>query len=277
MIRKAFSFAILTVLLPASVLAGVVQDRATLNKARALYAKGDYAGAVKKYSEIKKDSDYFVTAVEERAHTYGKAGHYHKALADLTTLFSPVFEKSLGPEPYFTQALTHFRLCQYKQVFETLDKYKANMRERVLALTSLSQKVASPALAEAASSLRQNYNSLAYAKNAHLLPNLFHLDHKVKAAILNGDNKALTLRVAQLAYEDLNEIAANTKKLHLVEAEIMQRLNWAENRKDNDRSRIGKFKRDSGQLVFPYNGEVWIDELDAYQVQAENCPRAKGA
>jgi tetratricopeptide (TPR) repeat protein len=276
MIRQTLSTTLIVSLLSLAAFAGAGHDRATLNKARALYGKGDYAAAVKKYSEIKQDSDYFATAVEERAHTHGKAGEYNKALGDLTTLFSPVFEKTTGPEAYFTGALTHFRLCQYKQVIETMAKFKTNMRERVVALSALSEGVASPALAEAASALRTNYSSLSYAKNAHLLPNLFHLDKAAKAAIKSGNNMALTRAVAKMANEDLKEIAANTKKLHLVEAEIMQRLNLAESRKDNDRNRMGKFKRDDGQLVFPYNGEVWIDELDAYQVQAENCPKGKG-
>lgn len=277
MILKRFTLSLTALAIPLVAMAGVDQDRAKLNRARAEYARGEYAAATDIYKEIKQDSDYFATAVEERAHAHGKAGEYDKAIADLTTLFSPVFEKSLGPEPYFTLALTHFRLCQYKQVFETMDKFKTNMRERVTALSSLANGVASPALAEAADALRSNYALNSYVKNAHLLPNLFHLDKAAKAAIKSGNNQALTKRVAQLAKEDLSEIANNTKKLHLVEAEIMQRLNVAESRKDNDRSRMGRFKRDKDQLVFPYNGEVWIDELDAYQVQAENCPNSKGA
>jgi hypothetical protein len=274
-ISPRLSTLILALALPVAALANVDQDRMTMNRARAEYAKGNYASAEKLYSSIGQTSDYFPLAIEERAHTYGKSGEYNKSLADTTTLFSPVFVNAISSEPYFTAALTHFRLCQYKQVYDILGDFKKNMRPRIEALNELAERKATPALAEAVHNLRaaKEMSSLAYAKNANVLPQLFHLDYTVKAAIQNGNNVALTNRIAQLASDDLKDIASTLKKLNLVEAEIMQRLNYAEAHKDSDRKRMGKFKRDKDQLVFPYNGEVWVDELDSYQVQSENCPK----
>jgi hypothetical protein len=66
--------------------------------------------------------------------------------------------------------------------------------------------------------------------------------------------------------------------MQLVEAEIMQRLHLVENNKDDKRRKAGRFNKDKNQVEFPFNGEIWIDELDAYQVQAQKCPTlGKGA
>lgn len=251
-------------------------DLALITLARAQYQAGQLTAAQQTYSKIDKSSDRWLQAVEERAHAKAKAGDYNKAIADLTTLMSPVFEKLVGPEAYFIQALTYHRLCQYGKVVETLEKFKANMKPRAAALVAVANGNSNSAINEAAQALIKNGNKgLSYAKLAPQLPSVFHLDYQVQANLKN--KPALYRRLAQLAEEDLAEISAVTKKLHLVEAELMQQLHIAEKSKDENRHKIGQFKSGSGQLVFPYNGEVWLDEVDHYQAQAQSCPTSKGS
>jgi hypothetical protein len=81
-----------------------------------------------------------------------------------------------------------------------------------------------------------------------------------------------------MAKSDLQDVETNLNKLQLVEAEIMQRLHLVEGSKDDKRRKAGNFNKDKNQVEFPFNGEIWIDELDAYQVQAKECPTlGKGA
>lgn len=251
--------------------AGLPTDYLMMTRARAQYQAGDYAGAEKSYSEVPQISDFWVTAVGERAHTKGKAGEYNKALGDITTLMSPVFEKNLGPEPYFTAALTYFRLCQFGKTFETLEKYKKNMKARAIALSAVAEHQSDGKVLQAIEQIRKGgFSNVSYAKLAPELPNNFHLDFGVRSSMSNPD--AVTAKVAKLAESDLEEISRVTRQMQLVEAEVMQRLHIAEQRRDEGRGKIGKFKSGKGQLVFPYNGEVWLDEVDQYQVQSELCP-----
>lgn len=251
--------------------AGLPVDYLIITRARAQYQAGDFAGAEKSYSEVPQASDFWVTAIEERAHTKGKAGDYNKALGDLTTLMSPVFEKNLGPEPYFTAALTYFRLCQYGKVIDTMEKYKKNMKARALALEAVADRRSDAKVIEAVEQLRKKgFTNVSYAKLAPLLPTNFHLDFGVRSVL--NDPDATVDKVAQLASADLNEISRVTRQMQLVEAEVMQRLHIAEQRRGENRGKIGKFKSGKNQLVFPYDGEVWLDEVDKYQVQSELCP-----
>lgn len=254
---------------------GLDLDLAILTKARALYQLGRLDEAVNIYSLIDQASDRWTLAVEERAHAKAKAGQYNKALGDLTTLMSPVFVKTLGPEAYFIQALTYYRLCQYGKVIETLEKYKANMRERAQSLTAVANREADAQIMQALELLQaKGFRGISYAKLAPQLPLNFHLDKNVQSLAKANPARAVA-RVATLAKADLEEISDVTKKLHLVEAELMQTLHIAEKRDDNGRKRLGKFKREKGQMVFPYNGEVWLDEVDNYQVTSEMCPTSK--
>ena len=255
--------------------AGLNPDLAIMTLARAQYQAGQLEAAQATYASIDKSSDRWAQAVEERAHAKAKAGDYNKAIADLTTLMSPVFVKSIGPEPNFIKALTYYRLCQYSKVIETLEKFKTNIKPKATFLMSVANGEANGKISEAARLLNEKgLKTVSYIKLAPELPNNFHLDFKAQA-LLKNPGEALYRRVAQMANQDLEEISKVTRKLHLVEAQLMQQLHIAEKGSDDGRKKIGKFKSESGQLIFPYNGEVWLDEVDQYQVTSESCPTAK--
>lgn len=74
---------------------------------------------------------------------------------------------------------------------------------------------------------------------------------------------------------ELKEITGTLKKMHVLEAELMQQLALAASGKKNKKSggadeSIGKY-----DLKFPYNeGEVWFDELNNYRANmARVCGR----
>ena len=246
-------------------------DLDLLNRARSQYAKGQYQAAVATYSSVPKTSDYWVRAIEERAHTFGKMGSYDKALADVTTLQTQLFEDSTTPELYFTAALTHLKLCQYKKVYETIDRFKGKMRPRIEALEALAQQKNREFVIEVGSRTQLD-SALSYAKETSQLPLLFHRDLGVRQISRSKAFERLPARLAQLAAEDLAQIRTNLGRLQLIEAEVMQRLHLIQAKKDKERPRIGTFESNGDQLQFPFDGEIWIDELDAYQVKAETCP-----
>lgn len=264
----------LTLLASSLAVADTAKDRGIVNQAREKYAQGKLTEAEQLYSKIEPNSDYWLLAIEERAHTHGKAGNYNKALADLTTLISPVFEKSLGPEPYFTAALTYLRLCQYDNIFSILNKYKENMKARTLALVSIADREADQKVLDILKKVNEK-GSAGYADKSIEYPGLFHLDGKLQNYLAAKNNTKALERVATLAKEDLKEISSTTKKLHLIEAEVMQRLHKLEEAKDENRTHIGKIKANSKQLEFPHTDELWIDEVNSYQVEADQCPKGK--
>ena len=90
--------------------------------------------------------------------------------------------------------------------------------------------------------------------------------------------KQLTiLRLRVLAAAELKEYKIILNKMHIVEAEVIQRLHVDESLK-GERSKLSKNDDTGDVLVFPYNSdEVWFDELDNYKARVKDCPTLKGA
>lgn len=77
----------------------------------------------------------------------------------------------------------------------------------------------------------------------------------------------------QQASAKVADYSSTISKLQLVEVEAIQHVYTTENGK---RPIISKVTKNSRQLSFPESDEVWLDEIDSYQVQAKGCPQAQG-
>ena len=90
-------------------------------------------------------------------------------------------------------------------------------------------------------------------------------------------------RVKDLARDEVDEISGILKKMQIVEAELIQQLAMSD-RVISDTSKMqakvkkgttGSTGRDS--LTFPFNGEIWFDELNNYKIDiAGGCQSGKG-
>lgn len=88
-------------------------------------------------------------------------------------------------------------------------------------------------------------------------------------------------RVQILASEELKEISDILRKLHIVEVEVIQQLSLADriigatgDKKVN--VKVGRAAQSKDQLVFPFDGEIWFDELTNYSVDIKKgCQAAK--
>ncbi len=81
-------------------------------------------------------------------------------------------------------------------------------------------------------------------------------------------------RIQMLATEELHEIGDILKKLHIVEAEVIQQVSLSgrvigatKNKKINVYK--GRVASSKDQMVFPFDGEVWFDELTNYSVDVK--------
>ncbi len=109
---------------------------------------------------------------------------------------------------------------------------------------------------------------------------------KFRKAIENRSRNSFTAslnRVKELANDEINEISNVLKKMQIVEAELIQQLAVSD-RVINDTANMqakvqkgttGSASRDT--LSFPFNGEVWFDELSQYKIDiAGGCQAGKG-
>jgi tetratricopeptide (TPR) repeat protein len=197
-----------------------LKDVAHLELGRVFFQENNLKEALSEYEEVSKYSSVWVKALDEKAWTYLRMGHPEKALAPLKTVLNPIFSERIGSEPYFLQALSELRLCDYPAVFATIKDFKDRMKPK-------------------ATSLQAQANS--------------------------GDVKAKA---------EVKELEETISKLHLVEIEAIQRTFVLDPKAP--RQTVSKIEKGRDQLTFPESKEIWLDEIDSYQVQAKGCPAMKG-
>lgn len=294
---------------------GVEVQKIRLLLARANYQLKDFNSALSHYNLIPQDSDYWFETIEERAWAYLQLKEPQKALGQLKTVTAEVFDPAVGPEPYFLNAYILMKLCDYKGVFELLNKFKAQFKERALNMQKLSKTGSTPSSDKALDEFFKSGKSEDVGADIKFLPRLFYRDEAFARKIqlknrieselkkidgLSGELKntaqaqvpslkallskissqisksEVRQKVKELAIEETQEISKILQKMHIIEAESIQRLFSYHQKQANIK---GDYKEDLNKnkdsLVFEATDEVWLDELDKYQVEVKGCPTSK--
>lgn len=276
-------------------------NKKKMSEARALFAKGDFAGAEKLYNQIPKGSDQWLEAVEERGWAHFQRDNYEKALAQTKTLLSPQFQGAVNTEAFFLQSLSQLRICDYEGILTTHKTFKDKHRNRIVEIQNLSTSGVNEALRaviKQAEKFPLKFEEMG--DNVTKLPLLFYRDIefqklllKIKVAqaaisvipdtsplksryIALSDESTTKLinRVKVLADRENTENSRMIQKLNLIEVEAIQRIH-TDMKLGSDSYKGGKFKKVSDdQLIFMDDGQPWIDELDKFDVAAKAC--AKG-
>ena len=105
-----------------------VREQSNLNIARVNYEVKRYRSAIEYYAQIPRDSDNWLQALFEAAWTFFMMQKHNNTLGTIHTIHSPFFENRFFPESYILQAITFLRLCRYKQVKQSLTKFKGRYK-----------------------------------------------------------------------------------------------------------------------------------------------------
>jgi hypothetical protein len=269
--------------------AGIGKDVIDLNMARLYFQLDDLEHALAFYDKISKGSDYWLTAQEEKAHSYGRQKKYDKVISTLTTVVSPVFDGLVGPEPYFVLALTQLKICDYSDIFRTTGQFKVRIKPHVKAIQDLIRDGNSEHITKALARLqRADFDWKAADAEAKFLPHTFFHDPVIsqrlvslKAAVASKNSAQsdaliglIRNRTVDLARLELKEIKNTAQELNIIEAEVIERMH-AFDKKKGRRPVQGELTKSSADtLVFPIDksGEIWLDELGNYQAQVKGCP-----
>lgn len=292
-------------------------DQIASAEARILYQKGDLDGALKAYNQIPKSSSLWIESVEERAWIHLRQNDFDKALGESITLLSPALAPLVGPESYYLANFLSLKACDYPRIFKNSETFKARHSSRLKDIEDLATKGSNKSLNGILESFEKKGVSLESAgANVSAIPRSAFRDQKFLAAMQSryqilaemnkanelaqtqtalGEIRALTKfqgegrveadrnrqiavqRLRALAKAELQEYRQILNKLHVVEAEAIQRLHVDDSLK-GERSKLAKNEDDGEVLVFPYTTEeVWFDELDNYKARVKDCPTLKGA
>lgn len=255
------------------------QEKEVMDKARVAYEKSDFQSALNYYNQITSSSDFWIEALEEKAWSQLRDKKTNEATSLSRTLLSDVLAPLVGPEPYYLQTLIEYRLCDYRAIFKTIKLFKLRYIERTKEIQNLADSGSNKALAKALKILFTNATKLASLKaenfgfEIQFLPRYFYRDQSVLKAVKEKKQIAVVNRLKALALLDLNEITDVLHKLQLVETQVVQQVYAFENVLSEKRK--AKFKNkayNSDDMYFPYDGEIWLDEIDHFQSSTEKCP-----
>ncbi len=287
----------------------IAPERVPLTRARLLYQKGDLPGALSEYERVPKSSDYWFEAAEEMAWIHVRLDRQDRSLGIAKTLLSPAFASLVSSDVYYLNGLSQLMVCDYPKVFENSKDFKKRYSPRLTAIEKLATGKNDSVALKALSAIDKSglhINALAkllpelpkslvlddtFARHALLYRQMsqearkwqtLHLtdsavDKFYTSRIEEVAHKAL-VRIRTLAKTEVKEISQNAQKLHLVEAEVIQRLHLDDNLKgQRDGQKEDIAKSSPNTLEFPATSEEWLDEIDSYKVQVKDCPKLERA
>lgn len=281
---------------------------------RVNFQRGELGEALNAYNKIPKSSPLWLESVEERAWVHLRRNDNDKALGEATTLLSPALSPLIGPESFYMANLMALKVCDYPRIFKNSENFKTRHRTRLEHLQELANTGSNKGLKDAMERFDKNGVSIESAgPTVEFLPRAVMRDatftramesrrrmisdiqkaREFSSSLLNNshvqamvskaqgkaqNNRQTALRrIRVLASQELDEYRDVLNKMHVVEAEVIQRLHVDESLKGK-RDKIAKVKDEGEVLIFPYSSdEVWFDELDSYKARVKDCPTLKGA
>ncbi len=296
----------------------IPEELLNLTAGRLLYQNGYFEAAQKYYDKILKGSDHFPLSQEEKAWTFLKRGQPNDAVAVTQTLVHSSFSGQIGPETWFVRALAQLKVCDYAGALETLKSFSAEFKQRSIGMEKISKQTENPEILKAFQQMKDGRLTLAeMARVSKSLPRAMVLDERLRQMmkamnVLLDESKSAALtsatsnisglqsefetikntadqrasrikaqaigRVQWLVTQELKETKTILNKLHIVEAEIIQRVESSTKLSQAAANEIRKGKTGSqakDTLQFPSGTEVWMDELTNYKVDIKKGCQAR--
>jgi hypothetical protein len=281
------------------------EDTIYITAARIAFQSNEFAEAIDWYKKVSKSSDLWLVAKEEIAWAYLRSDEPNKTISEVHTVLSPIFSSISGPEADFLSAFASLMICDYKNILSVTSNFKTRHAEKVSSLETLAASDKNDLFKNILTVVDTKPIQLAsFSKMIRNLPrgfqrDTFLMDHmkyrkamidegKVLSQLKTADSSQLAqiagkraesaktevyLRLQHLAKVELKEFKTMIHKLHLVEAEVIQRLHLEENRLGQRQKIENPVPRSSEILTFPVTKEVWLDEVDNYHAEVKDCPK----
>lgn len=252
---------------------------------RIYYEQGEFQKAIDSYAQVSKSSTYWFEALEEKAWSHLRLNQTSEALSELQTLMSPVFAAQVGPEPYYLKGLIELKVCNYKDLFTSIEEFKSRFRQRIVSLESLADRLDAN---KTNSLVRRTFESLQDGAGGwkklgaalNELPRFFNLDGTLRnSARGNTESKfnEFSNRLSQLAQQEVDEMAAFITRYEVLTVEGIQRMHANKEILERNKKSVKRSEVDRDDLVFELRKDElpWITELGHIQVRNQQCPKSK--
>ncbi len=281
----------------------------TLNVARANYGAGNYAGAIEHFEDVSRESEFWPESVFERAWAHFRLDDMNGALAQLHTLDTPYFEAWYLPEADLLRTYSLFMMCKFPQATKEIDAFAARWSPTRDALTS---SIAGTSRQQAWDDVKALDEGKATKLPTEVLQRFAKEDriHDAFATVAKADDELGRLQAAsaspfaaqardwltqrraeiidiegqrvldsaeraraQLA-DMLNNVDITRLDMMQFETQLYERAAVTGTLEFGDPiGKLRKLRKQRGTRVWPYEGEIWADELGWYVYDARpDCP-----
>ncbi len=96
---------------------------ALMGKARALYQKKDWDGAIEAYRAVPRDTPLWHDTLFEGAWAMLRTGKFRSALSQFQSLHSPYYEDAYLPESLLLRSIVNLYICQYDEMDKVMNLF----------------------------------------------------------------------------------------------------------------------------------------------------------
>jgi tetratricopeptide (TPR) repeat protein len=279
-----------------------------LQIARLLYQAGSFEGAIQYYEKVPTGSVDYLTAREELAWCWLRLGDGGKLRGNLSTLTSKLLADRFQPEAYLVRAISNLKLCYHAEVEKDFDSFlKSNqvwaskIQNALKAADPTAPRLSDLYSTRAVLAEKQRQaeitvlEGLAERSIAAVLPAVGPQKHWTEALQKSKLNleSARKLRVSEYRRQWKNDQAAlleAIRKMQFVKVELLSQVTLAAaEQKDVEGTKVALAAasgtapdvaaaraqiRNDGDMVFPFDGVVWPDEL--FKLRSQSTSRCLG-
>lgn len=251
--------------------------------ARLLYEKEEYQRSDELYQEISHNIVYQAQNLLERSWAQYRMGHQEKAMGLLYAFKAPVYRNYFTPEYFLLKSFIYKDVCHYQRALAVIDEFREHYRDsldivytrkeirenHVLLLALLGQRKIGK-LWKFLRLLDKEQQRLERIEDPELKAYL----EKIYALTIDQKRKEFQLMIEE-KYEALgNELLEYEEKADLMAYEVgldmYQRVYQYHYTEEKDNKETKKRVAKHYKAFYPFQGEFWNDELNAYKVTLDD-------
>lgn len=295
-----------------------IQQEARLALARVVLQKGNNAEALALYQNIKKDGKNRLEVTAEQTYAEYKMGMNQESLGKVLGLQSPYFQYGFAPDIHVVEVLNRKAMCDFGGAEQGLARFSQRYVRELTALSEvISRHVAPKNFYDEVISYHAEEKPLRFQRNLLHLPavmenqktmngaekeikKIAHIglnrypenrpkgwEKFVSAVRQNWDNRANKLKVesGNVALKEVEYMAERLKKTFAQTELLAIDVATGASRNFNMQSalnfpvkKVEEAKVDQEKLHWPFEDEIWEDELDHLKTQnPSKCAKVAGS
>lgn len=307
--QERFTDAVVPLAVAAQLTEGTdLQELVNLNLARAYYGAGNYARAIEHFAKVPRASAQWPEAQFERAWAHFRLDDVNGALGVLQTLRTPFFDTWYMPEAWMLRAYSLFLLCKFPEATRQIEDFNGTYVPLQQALaaglaganpqgtfqdlagwleggqSAFPEAVLTPwksdeRLAAAVSAVKSARTEAENLQRNNAGPGWDHLGRmlqdRVKELSVREGERVLVRFRAQLSDLQLWLQDAKVAQLDMLrlETRLFEAASVTGALEESRRLAARKPKLRDNQRYWPYDGEIWADELGYYRASVfAECP-----